>query len=200
MTVLRLFIETLDTPIGRFALVTDEAGCLRAAGFTSDHARMARQLARYADRSRYELASSTGPSGVGAAVRRYFDGDLASLDGVRVAFDGTPFQCQVWRALGRIPCGETRTYAAIAREIGRPRAVRAVGAANGDNPIALVLPCHRVSGSDGSLTGYGGGIARKRWLLGHERAGRSCGARSRRSGGPAALRSTRGPRSPSSRS
>ena len=81
---------------------------------------------------------------------------------------GTPFQRAVWRALREIPCGETRSYGEIARRIGRPKAVRAVGLANGANPIGIVVPCHRVIGSNGTLTGYGGGIERKRWLLAHE--------------------------------
>jgi O-6-methylguanine DNA methyltransferase len=99
---------------------------------------------------------------------------LEYLEGKRRAFElaldlrGTPFQRAVWATLLAIPYGETRTYADVARAIGHPRAVRAVGAANGANPIALVVPCHRVIGSDGSLTGYGGGIDRKRWLLRHE--------------------------------
>lgn len=76
-----------------------------------------------------------------------------------------PFQVSVWQALFRIPYGETRSYAEIASAIGRPRAVRAVGAANGANPVAIIVPCHRVIGSDGTLTGYGGGLPTKRWLL-----------------------------------
>ena len=84
---------------------------------------------------------------------------------------GTDFQRQVWRALTEIPAGETRTYRQQAVRIGRPTAVRAVGLANGANPIGIVIPCHRVIGADGSLTGFGGGIERKRWLLAHEGAG-----------------------------
>ncbi len=84
--------------------------------------------------------------------------------------EGTPFQRRVWAALTHIPAGETRSYGAQATQIGRPSAVRAVGLANGQNPIGLVVPCHRVIGADGSLTGYGGGIERKRWLLRHEGA------------------------------
>ena len=83
---------------------------------------------------------------------------------------GSPFQLTVWQELMRIPYGETRTYGEIARSLGRPEASRAVGAANGRNPLSIVVPCHRVVGADGSLTGYGGGLKRKRWLLEHERA------------------------------
>jgi methylated-DNA-[protein]-cysteine S-methyltransferase len=97
---------------------------------------------------------------------------LDAIDGLAVAARGTDFQRSVWRALRRIPCGETTSYGALAQRIGRPTAVRAVGHANGANPVSIVVPCHRVIGSDGSLTGYGGGIERKRWLLAHEqRAG-----------------------------
>lgn len=99
--------------------------------------------------------------------------------GLRTAFDlplhphGTEFQKAVWSALRDIPFGETRSYGAVARAIGRPAAIRAVGAANGRNPIAIAVPCHRVVGADGSLTGYGGGLAAKEWLLAHEAAVRA---------------------------
>jgi methylated-DNA-[protein]-cysteine S-methyltransferase len=99
----------------------------------------------------------------------YFAGDRTVFD-VRLHFDGTEFQQRVWRALLGIPFGETRTYGALAAQIGSPDAARAVGLANGHNPIGIIVPCHRVIGADGSLTGYGGGIDRKRHLLDHERA------------------------------
>jgi methylated-DNA-[protein]-cysteine S-methyltransferase len=105
------------------------------------------------------------------ALARYFDGDLKAIDDIPVDGAGTDFQRAVWAALREIPCGETRSYSQIAERIGKPKAVRAVGAANGQNPIWLVVPCHRVIGADGSLTGYAGGIDRKRWLLTHERRG-----------------------------
>jgi methylated-DNA-[protein]-cysteine S-methyltransferase len=85
-----------------------------------------------------------------------------------VQTSGTPFQREVWRALRNIPCGTTVSYAKLAEQIGRPAAVRAVGLANGSNPVGVVVPCHRVIGANGSLTGYGGGIERKSWLLEHE--------------------------------
>jgi methylated-DNA-[protein]-cysteine S-methyltransferase len=103
-------------------------------------------------------------------VEAYFDGEPGSLEAVSVRLAGTVFQRQVWQALRQIPVGETRSYAGLARLIGAPRAVRAVGRANGLNPVSLVVPCHRLVGSDGSLTGYAGGLARKRWLLQHEGA------------------------------
>src|SRR5208283_2077845 len=98
-----------------------------------------------------------------------FAGDLRVLDLLPVETGGTAFQRQVWQSLREIPCGTTVSYGQLAERIGRPSAVRAVGLANGANPVAVVVPCHRVIGSNGSLTGYGGGIERKRWLLNHER-------------------------------
>jgi len=109
-------------------------------------------------------------SHVTRAISRYFAGELAAIDSLPVKTGGTPFQRAVWHALRNIPCGTTISYAQLAGQIGRPAAVRAVGLANGANPIGVVVPCHRVIGADGSLTGYGGGIERKRWLLRHEGA------------------------------
>jgi methylated-DNA-[protein]-cysteine S-methyltransferase len=120
----------------------------------------------------YALKRARDPAGASTALRAYFDGELTAIDRLRVATGGTPFQKSVWRALRGIACGETMSYAMLARRIGRPTAVRAVGSANGDNPISVVVPCHRVIGTNGSLTGYGGGIERKRWLLAHEQGGR----------------------------
>jgi len=98
----------------------------------------------------------------------YFAGDLTAIDDVPVATNGTPFQRTVWAALRRIPAGTTTSYGALAASIGYPSAMRAVGLANGANPVAIIVPCHRVIGADHSLTGYGGGLPRKRWLLEHE--------------------------------
>jgi len=101
---------------------------------------------------------------------RYFDGDLRAIDTLPCDPGGTPFQARVWKALRTIPVGSTWSYGELARRLGDPKAVRAVGFANGSNPIAVVIPCHRVIGSNGTLVGYGGGLERKRWLLGHEGA------------------------------
>lgn len=103
-------------------------------------------------------------------LQAYFAGELRDFD-LPLAAEGTPFQQRVWRALCDIAYGETISYGELARRIGQPTASRAVGLANGQNPIAIVVPCHRVIGADGSLTGYGGGLERKRWLLAHERKG-----------------------------
>lgn len=103
-------------------------------------------------------------------LAEYFKGERQTFS-LNLAPPGTPFQQEVWRALETIPYGETRSYAQIAQQIGRPNAYRAVGHANGQNKIAIILPCHRVVGHDGRLTGYGGGLWRKAWLLKHEQKG-----------------------------
>jgi methylated-DNA-[protein]-cysteine S-methyltransferase len=111
------------------------------------------------------------PGGIRARLRDYYAGDLEVLSAIPVRFDrGTFFQQQVWRALQGIPVGETISYAELARRVRRPTAFRAVGSANGQNPIGVVVPCHRVIAADGSLGGYAGGLDRKRWLLAHEGA------------------------------
>lgn len=114
----------------------------------------------------------------GRALRRYLAGDLAALGDVRVDTAGTPFQERVWSFLRKIPAGRTISYAELAKAVGRPSAVRAVAGANARNPVSIVVPCHRVIGSDGKLVGYGGGMSRKRWLLTHEGALLSRGASS----------------------
>lgn len=113
------------------------------------------------------------PQEISATLADYFAGDLRAIDAMAVDPEGTPFQQRVWAALRTIPAGTTWSYADLARAVGQPTATRAVGAANGRNPIALVVPCHRVIASDGTLGGYGGGLEMKRWLLRHER---SCSA------------------------
>lgn len=114
-------------------------------------------------------ASRDDPSGLADALRRYFDGDLGAIADLPVRFDrGTPFQQEVWSALRTIPLGETISYAELAERVGRPTGYRAVGSANGQNPVGIVVPCHRVIASDGTLGGYAGGLDRKRWLLAHE--------------------------------
>ncbi len=123
-------------------------------------------LRRYPDAAFSEVAGSPFCQ----ALDRYFDGDLKAIDALPVDPGGTPFQARVWKALRGIPVGRTAAYGELAKRLGDPKAVRAVGLANGQNPIAVVIPCHRVIGADGSLVGYGGGIERKRWLLAHEGA------------------------------
>ncbi len=163
-------IDHVDTPIGRFALVADDEGRLRAAGFTEGHRRMERELRARSGAPAIELTPSDNPSGLTSAIAAYFAGALRAIDDVPTFVEGTDFQRAVWRALREIPCGETWSYGQLARHIGSPSAVRAVGLANGSNPVGVIVPCHRVIGADGSMTGYGGGIERKKWLLAHERA------------------------------
>jgi methylated-DNA-[protein]-cysteine S-methyltransferase len=164
----RLRLDRLATPIGEALIVTDEAGYLRAFDWADREASMARLL-----RLHYgSLAPEPGaaPGNLKRLLRRYFEGDRGCLGAIEWRTAGTPFQRAVWTALTTIAPGATLTYGALAAKLRRPRAVRAVGLANGANPISVVVPCHRVIGADGSLTGYGGGIERKRWLLRHEGA------------------------------
>ncbi|MGH6793963.1 MAG: methylated-DNA--[protein]-cysteine S-methyltransferase [Methylocella sp.] len=163
-----LRLERLRTPIGTTLLVTDEAGALRAFDFEDLERRMARLLVRHYGAANLEVGAA--PLAVTGPISRYFDGDLHALDDVRWATAGTPFQRSVWAALTTIPAGETLSYGGLASRIGKPNAVRAVGLAIGANPVAIIVPCHRVIGADGSLTGYGGGLPRKQWLLDHEGA------------------------------
>ena len=167
--VLRFFLDRLPTPIGDMLLVADREGNLRATFWTDREEDLRSVLERHYPDFQIEFESARDPHGLAAAVAAYFAGDLHAIDRLPVATAGTPFQRQVWRALREIPCGTTISYGELARRIGRPAAVRAVGLANGSNPIGVVVPCHRVIGANGSLTGYGGGIERKRWLLDHER-------------------------------
>jgi methylated-DNA-[protein]-cysteine S-methyltransferase len=163
-----LTLERLATPIGEALVVTDEAGRLRAFNWRDYEGRMRAWIARHYRQAR--LVEGRGPEPVRAALLAYFGGDAQALDGLAWQASGTAFQLTVWQALCTIPAGETLSYAALAERIGRPSAVRAVGLANGANPISLVVPCHRVIGANGTLTGYGGGLPRKRWLLAHEGA------------------------------
>jgi methylated-DNA-[protein]-cysteine S-methyltransferase len=163
----RLFLDRIETPIGEALLVTDEAGCLRGFDWSDHEARMRLLLRRHY--GALELAKRAAPTAVREAISSYFAGDLAALGAIRWETAGTPFQRAVWKALTAIPAGATLSYGALAAKLGMPKAVRAVGLANGANPISVVVPCHRVIGADGSLTGYGGGLERKRWLLEHER-------------------------------
>ncbi len=171
-----LGIERLATPLGELMAVTDAAGLLYAVDWTEHEAAMRRHLRLYYPPNVVETLPRRRPSVALASLEAYFSGELAAIEKLPVAVGGTPFQAAVWRALRKIRCGETLSYAALARRIGRPSARRAVGLANGANPISIVVPCHRVIGSDGTLTGYGGGLGRKRWLLAHEGVELSPGA------------------------
>jgi methylated-DNA-[protein]-cysteine S-methyltransferase len=178
---LHFTVSHMPTPIGEMRLITDEREIVRALDWDDYTERMERLLVRQYGRDRVRLAVGTMPSGVRDRLEAYFVGDLHAIDEIAVETGGTPFQREVWAALRLIPVGQTFSYGAQAAKIGRPEAVRAVGLANGANPVGLIVPCHRVIGANGSLTGYGGGIERKRWLLRHE------GARFRDTGAQAEL-------------
>jgi methylated-DNA-[protein]-cysteine S-methyltransferase len=155
----------LKSPVGAMLLVTrgDTLLSLDFEGFEPRFRTLLDRRVAPADR-RAGVPSKV----VQEALQAYFDGDGALVEKLATDPGGTDFQRKVWAALRTIPSGETRTYGEIARQIGRPTASRAVGAANGQNPIAIVVPCHRVIGEDGALTGYAGGLERKKWLLQHE--------------------------------
>ncbi|HEY8572541.1 methylated-DNA--[protein]-cysteine S-methyltransferase [Phenylobacterium sp.] len=163
-----LTLDRLATPIGTALLVTDEAGMLRAFNWTDYEAAMRRWIGRHYPNARLEEGRAPAP--VRGPFEAYFAGDARALGAVPWRASGTAFQLKVWEALCTIPAGETLSYRGLAERIGRPSAVRAVGLANGANPVAVVVPCHRVIGTNGSLTGYGGGLPRKEWLLAHEGA------------------------------
>jgi len=158
-----LTLDRLATPIGTALIVTDERGVLRAFNWTDYEPAMRAWIGRHYPKAR--LAEGAAAPGVRAAFEAYFGGEARALEAVPWKAAGTAFQRQVWEALCTIPAGETLSYAGLAQRIGRPSAVRAVGLANGANPVAVAVPCHRVIGTNGSLTGYGGGLPRKRWLL-----------------------------------
>jgi methylated-DNA-[protein]-cysteine S-methyltransferase len=160
-----LLVDEIPSPIGRIVIAARDG---RLCALEFGRARVARQmLARY---GRARLLRSRDPFGFSARIRAYLAGDLAAVDDIPVETGGTEFQRRVWRALRRIPPGRTLSYGALARSFGRGGAARAVGAANGRNPVSIVVPCHRLIGGDASLTGYGGGLWRKGWLLRHESA------------------------------
>ncbi len=168
--VLNLLIDRIDTPIGELLLVADDGGKLRAIDWADYEPRMLRFLGLHYGKHGFKLEPAHNPHGLRDVINRYFAGDIEAIDDIPVQTAGTPFQRSVWNQLRKIPGGATVSYGKLAVQIARPKAVRAVGLANGSNPIGIVVPCHRVIGSDGSLTGYGGGLERKRWLLEHERS------------------------------
>ena len=166
---LSFLIEPLATPIGEMLVVADEQQRLRALGWADLEDRLQRQLTAAYGSSLW-LRSGPTSAAIREALHAYLEGKLDAIDAITVETGGTSFQRAVWEELRRIPAGTTLSYRDLALRIGRPKAVRAVGHANGANLICVVVPCHRLVGSDGSLTGYGGGLHRKRWLLDHEQA------------------------------
>ena len=162
-------LDRLPTPIGILLIVFDDEDRLRALDWDDYETRM-RRLLRLQYGSEIELREGSAPGSIRNPLSAYFAGDFSALDAIEVQTAGTPFQRKLWTALRTIPSGQTSSYGALAAKIGVPKAVRAIGAANGANPISIVLPCHRVIGSNQRLTGYGGGLHRKSWLLTHEGA------------------------------
>lgn len=163
---MNLAIDTFGSPIGPLTLASDGRALVGLDFGTPADRALSQLRARFGHGA--AIREVQDPQGFTSRLRAYFSGDVRALDGCPVDCGGTPFQRRVWAALREIRPGETLSYAALAARIGMPKATRAVGLANGRNPVAIVVPCHRVIGADGSLTGYGGGIERKRWLLAHE--------------------------------
>ena len=163
---MRLRLEKWISPMCPLLVVTDDDGILRALEFGDYESRMDRLLrAHYVN---YSLEERKVPAVLIEKLRAYFEGELEAIDEIETATGGTEFQKEVWRALREIPAGSTISYGQLAENVKRPGASRAVGAANGANPIPIVVPCHRVIGANGTLTGYGGGLPHKKWLLDHE--------------------------------
>ena len=161
-------LDRLETPIGVALLVSDDDGVLRALDWEDYEPRMKELL-----RLQYGaviLKEARVPRDLRTALTGYFKGDLDRLQQIKWRVAGTPFQQKVWKALPKIAAGTTMSYGSMANKIGLPKAIRAVGHANGSNPISVVVPCHRLIGANGSLIKYGGGLERKRWLLKHEGA------------------------------
>lgn len=167
--VLKLFLDRIETPIGEMLLTTDAAGKVRSLDWNDYEPRMSTLLDRYYGKGRYTIEPAQNTQALREIMRRYFAGEVNAIDEIPTEATGTEFQKSVWSELRNIPVGTSISYGMLAKRIERPKAVRAVGLANGSNPIGLIVPCHRVIGADGSLTGYGGGLPRKKWLLEHER-------------------------------
>jgi O-6-methylguanine DNA methyltransferase len=164
---MHLLLDKYDAPSFQLLIVTDEAGTLRALDYADYEQRMHRLLRLHY--GQYQLQHGSAKGRITEVLDAYFAGEIGAFSNIRVETGGTQFQKDVWHALRQIPAGETRSYGQLAQAVGSPGASRAVGAANGSNPIAIVVPCHRVIGSNGMLTGYAGGLERKHWLLNHER-------------------------------
>lgn len=174
MATLNFLLERMPTPIGQMLVVTDGQGLLRAIDWLDHEDDMKLSMRRQYRADGIVLRETPPTSPASEAMQAYFDGDLGAIDRLEIKVGGTDFQRRVWAALREIPCGRTLSYMDLATRLGNPLAVRAVGLANGANPISIVVPCHRVIGSNRALTGYGGGLYRKRWLLEHEQVlGRS---------------------------
>ena len=159
-------LDRLRTPIGTALLVSDGDGVLRALDWEDYEPRMKELLRRQL--GAVALKAARAPAETRAALTGYFKGELDRLNAIEWRVAGAPFQRKVWNALPKIPPGATMSYGELAAKLGMPKTERAVGHANGANPLGVVVPCHRLIGANGALIKYGGGIERKRWLLKHE--------------------------------
>ncbi len=164
--MMKLYLSKMTSPLGEIILMTDEGQNLRVLDF-SDYAERMQQLLQR-QYGQIEIIPASTPCPYVKNLQDYFNGNLDALDNIPVATGGTIFQRAVWHALQKIPHGQTMSYGELAAKVGNPKASRAIGLANGANPISIVIPCHRVIGKNGSMTGYGGGLERKIWLLRHE--------------------------------
>jgi len=168
MQTLAFTLDQIPSPIGSMLVVTDAVGQLRALDWEDYEARLLRLLRLQYPGRAVELTRGATPAAISGTLAAYFAGELSGLSTLTLETGGTAFQREVWSALREIPAGQTLSYGALATRLGRTGAARAVGLANGSNPIGIVVPCHRVIGANASLTGYGGGMHRKQWLLEHE--------------------------------
>jgi len=166
--VITLLEDKIDTPLGALYILCDSQFNLRAVEWEEHQLRMEQLLNIHYGKHGVTRINSVNPGGLSDKFHAYFAGDVNAVATLPTATMGTPFQRDVWQALRLIPCGQVLYYGQLAEQLGRPTAARAVGAANGANPVSIVVPCHRVIGRDGSMTGYAGGVARKEWLLRHE--------------------------------
>ncbi len=166
-SIAMMHLSRHPSPLGDL-LVVHADGAITALDFHDYEARLRRLLAR--NHGVTDLAPGPLPKPIADALDSYFSGNLAAFVGLALNSGGSDFQRKVWAALCAIPAGQTRSYGDLAASIGQPGAARAVGLANGANPIGIIVPCHRVIGSNGTLTGYAGGVERKAWLLRHEGA------------------------------
>lgn len=166
--MLTLLEDKIDTPLGPLWVICDDTFHLRAVEWEEHSSRMEQLLEIHYRREGYTRVASRNPGGLSQKLQDYFAGDLGIINTLPTATAGTPFQREVWQALRDIPCGHVMHYGQLAEALGRNGAARAVGAANGSNPVSIVVPCHRVIGRNGTMTGYAGGVQRKEWLLRHE--------------------------------
>lgn len=166
--MLTLLQDKISTPLGALWVICDEQFRLRAVEWEEHSARMELLLDLHYRKDGYQRRDATNPGNLSQKLADYFAGDLEIIDTLPTETAGTPFQREVWKTLREIPCGQVMHYGQLATHLGRAGAARAVGAANGSNPVSIVVPCHRVIGSNGTMTGYAGGVQRKEWLLRHE--------------------------------